>query len=245
MRGGYEVLNRDQQRWVRELYDGDVSYLDRALGDLFARLKKLGLYEDTLIVFTSDHGEEFWEHGGIEHGHTLYEELLRIPLLIKLPGQTQSRLIEHPVTLENVAPSVLTLCGIEHESDDYSASSLFAPDGTPHEAPTSPLTSIGNLYYEDRMAVIFSNKKYIRFGTGEAGEKEELYDLVADPTERHSLVATDAEGLAEGQRRLEAAQEQARELRKRLGVKAPENTALGEGETEALRDLGYVGETGN
>ena len=70
---------------MQRLYTGEVQYLDQNFAKLLAKLRELGLYDDTLIVLTADHGEEFHEHGGFWHGLTLYDEQIRVPLLIKWP----------------------------------------------------------------------------------------------------------------------------------------------------------------
>ena len=75
----------DKQR-LKDLYDGEVSYHDYYLGLFVERLQKLGLYEDTIFVITADHGEEFDEHGSWGHGHSVYQELLWIPYIVRLPG---------------------------------------------------------------------------------------------------------------------------------------------------------------
>src|SRR5262249_38284887 len=71
---------RDRQR-LEALYDGEVSYHDHELGEFVKRLKQLGLWENTVFVMTSDHGEEFNDHGSWGHGHSLYQELLHVPVL--------------------------------------------------------------------------------------------------------------------------------------------------------------------
>lgn len=80
------VRNRaDVQRLV-DLYDGEIAYTDEQFGRLIARLRELGLYDDTLIVVAGDHGEAFGEHGDFVHGHLAYEEVMHVPLIIKLPA---------------------------------------------------------------------------------------------------------------------------------------------------------------
>ena len=71
---------------MRALYDGEVTEVDRQLGRVLAALAARGLSQNTLVVCVSDHGEEFWDHGGVEHGHTLYDELLRVVLVMRWPG---------------------------------------------------------------------------------------------------------------------------------------------------------------
>ena len=70
---------------MRELYDGEIRFTDEHIGEVEAKLRELGLWDDTLIVITADHGEEFHEHGGWWHGTTLYEEQIHVPLLVKWP----------------------------------------------------------------------------------------------------------------------------------------------------------------
>ena len=70
---------------MQRLYEGEIAYLDGNFGKLLAKLEALGLYDDTVIALTADHGEEFHEHGGFWHGLTLYDEQIHVPLLVKWP----------------------------------------------------------------------------------------------------------------------------------------------------------------
>ncbi|TDI35148.1 MAG: hypothetical protein E2P03_01770 [Acidobacteria bacterium] len=100
-------LDQEDRDYVRALYLGEVRYTDEALGRLFTALEDLGLWDDALIIFASDHGEEFWEHGLVEHGHTLYEEQVHVPLLVKFPaGRHAGRVFEHPVSLLDIVPTI-------------------------------------------------------------------------------------------------------------------------------------------
>jgi len=95
-----------------DLYDGEISYVDAQLGRLFEKLDDMGLASSTAIIFTSDHGEEFKDHGSMGHRNTLYEEVVRIPLIISLPGHLEEgQVIEDPVSLVDVVPTVLSLAG--------------------------------------------------------------------------------------------------------------------------------------
>ncbi|HJS74456.1 MAG TPA: sulfatase, partial [Vicinamibacteria bacterium] len=98
---------------IRALYDGEILYTDREVERLIQEMKRLGVFENALVVVTSDHGEEFLDHGAWEHQKTLYEEQLRIPLLIKLPGSSvSSQRVKGQVSLIDVAPTVLDVVGI-------------------------------------------------------------------------------------------------------------------------------------
>jgi arylsulfatase A-like enzyme len=102
-----------QAHYLRRLYDGEVAYLDSYLGALFAALKRWGLYDDALIVFTADHGEEFQEHGDWGHGRTLYEEQLHVPLIIKYPGGAHAGAVDVGFARGlDIAPTVLDVAKV-------------------------------------------------------------------------------------------------------------------------------------
>ncbi|MCP4638894.1 MAG: sulfatase-like hydrolase/transferase, partial [bacterium] len=96
-----------------DLYDGEILYTDLQFGRLIGGLKARGLYDNTLIIVVADHGEEFWEHGDEGHGKTLYEEQLRIPFLMKLPGSAHAgETLEELVEMVDIAPTVLEMIGL-------------------------------------------------------------------------------------------------------------------------------------
>jgi hypothetical protein len=94
----------------RDLYDNNLSYVDRAFRLFVLWLKKKGIYKKTVILFTSDHGEQFWEHGASLHGHTLYEEEIRIPLILLAHGM-RARIDDVPVIAADMAPTFAELAG--------------------------------------------------------------------------------------------------------------------------------------
>jgi hypothetical protein len=94
----------------RDIYDNNLSYIDRSFQRLVTWLKKKGIYEKTVILITSDHGEQFWEHGASLHGHTLYEEEIRIPLILLAHGM-RARIDDVPVTAADMAPTFAELAG--------------------------------------------------------------------------------------------------------------------------------------
>jgi arylsulfatase A-like enzyme len=101
-------------RHIVATYDAQIRAMDDGFGELVAFLKQQGIYDSTAIVFTSDHGEEFGEHGRVGwHSHTLYDELLRVPLLVKYPGQAHAAaLVTRQVRSIDIAPTVLALLGL-------------------------------------------------------------------------------------------------------------------------------------
>jgi arylsulfatase A-like enzyme len=110
---GARDLSSEQREQIEALYDGEIAFADREIGRLLAGIRAAGLDKTTLVLFLSDHGEEFLDHGGLDHGHSLYDELLRVPLIISLPG-TVSEGERRPqfVRLLDVAPTILDFLGI-------------------------------------------------------------------------------------------------------------------------------------
>jgi hypothetical protein len=94
----------------RDLYDNNLSYLDSAMSRFISWLKEEGIYDRTVILFTSDHGEQFWEHGASLHGHTVYEEEIRIPLIL-VSHAIQKRFKDVPVIAADMAPTIADLAG--------------------------------------------------------------------------------------------------------------------------------------
>ena len=108
----YAFTKRDKER-IEALHDGEISYHDEYFGKFLAKLRELGLDEDTIIVVTSDHGEEFQEHGSWGHGHSVYQELLGVPLMFRWPGVIPANARIGPVvsTLD-IGPTVLEATGV-------------------------------------------------------------------------------------------------------------------------------------
>ncbi len=110
---------------MKEAYISEIVYLDYHLGALFDGLKERGLYDNTVIVFVSDHGEEFYDHGGWWHGMTLYEEQLRVPLLIKLPDGLHGGVANYDIArLVDIAPTMLHFASVSG-GEEMSGQTLY------------------------------------------------------------------------------------------------------------------------
>lgn len=163
------------------LYDGNLKMADAAVGEVIDTLKRLGLYDESLIIVTSDHGEAFMEHGRVGHNTTLYDEMLHVPMIVKLPVgiETVEEVdTERLVTLADVIPTVHRLLGLAPPDDavDLLASEppaervLFLRSGD----PDNPLLGVRTGRFKAITRV---------------GRPPELYDLVADPDETIDLAA--------------------------------------------------------
>ena len=164
------------------LYDGEMRFTSAQIGRLMETLDNLP--GETLVVLHNDHGEEFFEHGGFEHNHTLYDDVTRAVLWIRPPGGTEGGpvRIEQNATLADIAPTLYDLVGFEQAPPTDGISLRPFAEG----APTTPRDiGIGHLRYGlDRYAVVHDGHKYIvETGSG----KEELYALASDPLEQHDL----------------------------------------------------------
>ncbi|MEW6145384.1 MAG: sulfatase-like hydrolase/transferase [Thermodesulfobacteriota bacterium] len=239
IRDGHFAPNASQRKWIKELYDAEVRYVDANVGRLLDAFKENSLYKSSLIILTSDHGEEFWDHGGFEHGHTLYNELIHVPLIVKLPGRHTGIIVEEEVTTQSLMPTVLDIVRIPNESASATADSL-APllAESPSSYAEEPLVSTGLLYYENREGVIFSGTKYIQSLVTGRGE---LYDLKTDPGEqsplalsRNKLKTDQAKNIMENHGR------KSEMLTKELGVTNTEKAALDKEKTEKLKALNYI-----
>jgi len=122
---GVEVLDEADLQHVINCYDAEIRSVDRGFEQLVRYLNKIGVLEKTIIVFTSDHGEEFGEHGQVgQHSHALHDELLHVPLIVRLPGAVEAgRVVEKQVRSIDILPTLAQLVGLE-ALDQYDGVSL-------------------------------------------------------------------------------------------------------------------------
>jgi arylsulfatase A-like enzyme len=118
-------------RGVRRLYQGDATTADALLGDLMDMLRDKGLYEDTVIIVTSDHGENLGDHGLMDHHFGVFETLIKVPLVIRAPGRMPGGLREDPVMLVDLFPTILQTAGIGELPELPHARSLLGPPAEP------------------------------------------------------------------------------------------------------------------
>lgn len=242
IRDGYEVLNAEERSWVQGLYRGEIQWMDENLARLWDALERVGLWEGASIVLTGDHGEEFWEHDGFFHGHTLHRELLHVPLIVKLPDGEAGGEIHRRVTTASVTPTLLDLVDAPVRSERFTAPSVagaWREDSTTYALDEiGPMLATGVIYHENQTALLSDDVKYIRW---EISGSEELYDVEADPHEQQPLVEVPV--------RLESARDQLDELearydslRRRYGLPDELSTPhdLDPATREQLRSLGYI-----
>ncbi len=180
VREGRLRLSEADRNRVINLYEQDVAYVERHIDRLLGALDKLRLAENTIVVYVADHGEELFDHGGIEHGHTLYQELLHVPLLMRWPGHlTAGAVDERPVSLVDLYPTICAAAGVTAPAN-LPGISLFES-----AAPNRALYAENMLYGPQIQAMLYQSVKLIE---DPAGAPFAMFDLAADPTESQSLL---------------------------------------------------------
>lgn len=177
-------------RYVRSLYQAELSVVDRALGALVAELEAAGTLDDSIIAIMGVHGEEFLEHGSAGHGKSLFEESIRVPLAIRAPTLLAPGRVKEPVDLLDLAPTLTDLLGIE-PSARWEGESLVPLIDDPHPPPRLLVSSLG----DGSRAAIIGNYKLI-LGSGSSIDSQRYFDLVRDPSELHPLREGHQDGVA-------------------------------------------------
>lgn len=218
---------------LRALYDGEITFWDEHFGALVAELRRRGLYDALTIVVTSDHGEEFGEHGGFFHGTTLYDEQVRVPLFVKLPGARRGgTVVRHWVQSIDLMPTLLRESSIEvpegvQGGDLFEGSDrLFAEES--HEG--NVLAAVRERRGTDEVKLITANE-----GNPRRLRTTELFRVDLDPHEREDLSTREPALLADMQRRLEAMRVQAAQ-----GAVEGQAVELDEASRRQLCELGYL-----
>jgi arylsulfatase A-like enzyme len=238
------LIPAEHQDWIRRSYDAAVASADAYVGAVLDKLEELGIQDRTVVVFTSDHGEELLDHGMLGHGFALYEEHVRVPLLLAGPGIPAGRRVDQPVSNRHVAPTLARLAGGEMTAVTMPidlAKAAFAEHpvfvSTEHGIWNGrhPLATYG---VRDGTHVFLhaplSGATEASCGTDQAHDLDQLFDLAADPAQHVDL--SDAQpGIA---RTLGATLgehvESAKRARSSRALPADESTV------RMLEDLGYV-----
>lgn len=247
----FRSVDEEDRESVISLYDGGIRYTDEYLiGPLIAKLKELDLYDRSMIIFTSDHGEEFYEHRGWEHSHSLYNELIKIPLIIKFPdSRFRGEKIDYIARLVDIVPTVLDVLEIENSESEMDGNSLIrlingkekgdreffsylGPDGFPH---VPEKISVNNDSYKLILNRPFSEEDRSYFIPPPIPPvKLELYHLKNDPLEEENLSHKERSVTQELLQRLNVLLSESKDR------KVQEKAIIDEELEERLRALGYI-----
>ncbi|MFQ5768119.1 MAG: sulfatase [Acidobacteriota bacterium] len=180
-------LPADRVEWLEGQYAGEINYTDDQIGRLLRNLDGLGLDENTIVVVTADHGEGFQEHGILGHTIQLYDEMVHVPLLVRWPGRVApGRVVEQPVGLVDLAPTLLDLAGFRLSGGQFDGESRAAELVGEAASPATPGRPI--LLGTSRRAGLRGLRGAHRlFLRDLVSGKEELYDLDLDPGQQTNL----------------------------------------------------------
>jgi len=233
-------------QYARLPYDGEIAFMDCELGKLLAVVDDLGLADSTLVVVAGDHGEGLGQHRELEHGYLLYESTSHVPLILRCGQRLGGGVhIDRLVSLIDVAPTVLSLLGIEWtgpcDGVDLTRAAMSAVGGAARSSDRPRLIFTETLYgaltegFAPLLAVYDDTTKYIH------GPDSELFDLAADPFELKNLAAS----------RTDAAARMQQAIAEAFGTDLGGLTTLAAGadvtaeQQSRIESLGYVGEVGS
>jgi arylsulfatase A-like enzyme/tetratricopeptide (TPR) repeat protein len=168
-------------------YAGELAYTDDCIGRVIDTLKKLEVYDSTLIIVTGDHGEMFYQHGEVTHGYFIYQGNVRVPLVIKVPGQPEPLRIKNTVGIVDIVPTICSLLNIETplKFQGQDISPYFVPDGPVDLKRHIYCESLAATKYKGNSLLGIVNDQYKYIQT----TRPELYDIVEDPMESINLVS--------------------------------------------------------
>ena len=173
-------------------YDSEIAYTDHHIGRLLNHLKKKRLWKNTIVVVTADHGEEFREHGNFWHGWKIYDEIVRVPLIIRQPGMKAHRVVE-PVTNSDIAPTLLALVGLPvpeaFKGQTIQYDNRFLPQ------PDRPI--FFETYFMDEVCKHGIRKNQWMLIHDCDQQTWELYDTQSDPAQRQNRIETSPEVVGE------------------------------------------------
>jgi arylsulfatase A-like enzyme len=230
IRGFGDELSEEDREHVRNLYDANLAYADGQVGEVLKSLRSVGKEQRTIVIVTSDHGESFWEHGYLGHNRQLYEESVKVPLIIKFPDNAKisNRKLSFPVQSADLYASLIDLLGMSKRGISANGTS-FVPylTGSNSANPKIVVHSTSRLV----TALVLDQHKFIR----NEKYKDELYNLQKDPHEQENLI--NREFVRAGYLRKILLMELASKKAKEQEIETPQ---LDEAVRENLKALGYV-----
>lgn len=236
-----DLSRRDLEHLVA-LYDGEIAWTDQQIGQILRKLEALGVAEDTVVIVTSDHGEELFDHGSFGHKRKLFDESIRIPLVVRYPGRIPAgKRIGQPVRIVDVAPTIVELAGAEPLPDVMGRSLVPLVGG--RSVPRPPL-AVSELVEnpetgESLLAVRAPHWKILLRPS--SGSIIGLWNLEEDPREQTNVYQIDRELTTSAVGSLRAALAELERLRDRHGASHETSKKLDADLQKQLESLGYLG----
>jgi len=235
------------------LYDGEIAYTDEIVGSFLNRLREMDLLNETVVIIFSDHGEEFWEHGGIKHGDTLYDEQLRVPLIIRLADSrpptgrvtrevsmtdlyaTVAEIVGDKGAIPPGCESLLPLLNASDVGEQYNRTIAVSELG-PWDRKQNPFELPKTVKWW-RRSVRTDDEKYITY---EKDQTEEFYNLRADPGEENDIAPQNEKRVDHYRELLDSFLKAAARQRALTKPGEPEVPHLTEDDKRRMKALGYI-----
>ncbi len=183
-----DVSNVDNLKLLKKLYMAHVREIDEAVEDLFSILEKHEILQDTAVIITADHGDEFNEHGGLSHDGKMYSELVHVPLLIYEPERNQNLICDNLVSSLDIAPTILYFFGLKPEPD-FEGISLLPLEAYPEKGVFGEaVDKHGSHEKGDEKEVHYYREGDLKIIYREATDSWELYDCKTDPQEKNNII---------------------------------------------------------
>jgi len=235
-------MSRSDLAQVLALYDAEIRFTDDILEGIFADLEKGGLLENTLVVITSDHGEEFFEHGMKGHNKSLFDEVLRVPLIVSWPEEIEGgRTIRDQVQIIDLLPTFASVAGVIENLPVQGKDLAPLLEGRAMKSRDA----LSGLFIDgmSQRALRSNQRKVVRMDDAAPAV---YIDLVANPRETFQNVITPDSPSGQdirrrGEAEIRAAAQRAEELRRALGKRPPNQIELSDALRNELSKLGYLG----
>lgn len=236
-------MNEVDLRHVAALYDGEIAYTDHHIGRLLDALDERGLASDTLVMVTSDHGDEFFEHGQKGHRNSLFDEVLLVPWIVRWPGVVKkAAVLDAQARHVDLMPTVLDFVGLDapYALQGDSFAPALRGEATAVSLPAVSRLLLASAEVGEWESLRLDRTKYIRVRNGVRVE-ERVYDIGKDRREYAPLTGPAAEeAKALARRRLDALREAESRLRDALKTSGSTHGALPKEVEAELRQLGYL-----
>jgi arylsulfatase A-like enzyme len=234
---GRTLSGRDLVHLV-SLYDGEVAWTDEHVRRLLELVGEHSPPDETVVVVTADHGEEFLEHGGLMHHRTLHDESIRVPLIVRAPGARAGLRVDEVISLVDVAPTLLELAGARPLPDTLGRSLAARLHGGP---PMQARPAVAELSFQDDVPMLaVRTRDWKILADASSGEPLALWDLRADPGELDDVLGRDDELARTAGRALESTRDGLEQLRALHGPVEPGEARVSERTLGQLQALGYV-----
>jgi len=239
------TLTDDQRQYLINMYDGSIRAADEMVGALISHLKQLGIDKNTIIIITSDHGEEFLDHGRLYHRRTLYNELIHVPLIIYIPGETKGIVLDDAVSLVDVTPTILDIMQIDSNGTEFNGRSLKPLIKGKRMRSEVIYSEVNVPEITNRQCIIEKGWKYIKGSVDRslrfpAPAPVQIFNLDVDPHEKQDRSDSGFNKEDRLKKVLNEMEKRLINIRKKMNIKREHGAPLNKELLEKLKQQGYI-----